>query len=136
MRMKERPMEWMRFPRGHWLDPIAAGTPAAVAVLLHGPGHATDTVLGVAARWAATVPTTAFVVLDAIVPVDRDDGVDPLLLNRVAQQLEPRLELLDADRLRLGGVLEGGTVALDLVLRHSSRWAGVLAFAPPLIPTL
>src|SRR5258706_15737213 len=101
MRMKERPMEWMRFPRGHWLDPIATGTPAAVAVLLHGPGHATDTMLGVAARWAAIVPTTAFVVLDAIVPVDRADLVTPLLLDRVAQPLLPRTVMLDTDRLPL-----------------------------------
>jgi phospholipase/carboxylesterase len=134
--MKERHMAWMRFSRGHWLDPVAEGAPEAVAVLLHGPDDASATVLDVAARWAPAVPTTAFVVLDAIEPVDLLAGPGPLLLDPIARQLQPVLARLDGSRLVLVGFSHGGTVALHLVLRHGSRCAGVLAFAPRLMETL
>src|SRR5258707_1180682 len=138
-------MDWIRFSRGHRLDPIAGGSPDAIAVLLHDLDQSPATLLAVGARWAATVPTTAFVAVDGLEQFDPptgarswhalfdlDPGAAPLALDRIARHLEPLLAQLDASRLVLVGFREGGTVALHLVLRHGWRCAGVLAFSPRL----
>jgi predicted esterase len=138
-------MGWMKMSRGHWLDPIAGGPPEAVAVLLHDHEQSTDALLAVAERWAVTVPTTSFVVLDNLEQIDPppcvgrwramldlESGAEPLVLDRVARHLEPLLAPLDADRLVLVGFHHGGTVALHLALRHGWSCAGVLAFSPRL----
>ena len=141
-------MDWIPFSRGHRLDPIEGGLPDAIVVLLHDLGESTDALLAVAARWAATVPTTAFVLFDGLeqfdppaggrqwhVTPDPDASAEPVL-DRIARHLEPltaeqqRSWQLGAGRLVLVGFRTGGTVALDLALRRGWNCAGVLAFSP------
>jgi phospholipase/carboxylesterase len=140
-------MDWIPFSRGHRLDPIEGGLPDAVVVLLHDLGESTEALLPVAARWAQTVPTTAFIVFDGIEQFDAPVGVGQLhttldldvsaepVLDRVAQHLESltaeqqRSWQLGAGRLVLVGFRTGGTVALHLALRRGWGCAGVLAFS-------
>jgi predicted esterase len=142
-------MGWIRFSHGYRLDPIAGGPPEAIAVLLHDLGQPTTTLLAAAARWATTVPTTAFAAFDSIEQLDpptsarhwhavpdHDAGADPLALDHIVRRLEPLLAPLDASRLVLVGFRQGGTVALHLVLRHGWSCAGVLAFSPTLTQPL
>jgi phospholipase/carboxylesterase len=144
-------MDWTRFSRGHRLDPIAGGPPDAVVVLLHDMGQSTATLRAVVARWAAAVPTTAFVAFDGIElrdPPPRDDeppgkpdpDPEPRVLDRIARDLAPliaeeqRFWEIGARRLVLVGFHRGGTVALHLALDHGCSCAGVLAFSPGLSP--
>ena len=142
-------MGWIRFSRGHRLDPIAGGPPKAIAVLLHDFDGSAETMLAVAGRWATTVPTTAFVAFDSIrrldppacgrrwhTMLDLDAGAEPVVLDRIVRHLEPLLAELDSSRLVLVGFRQGGTVALHLVLRHGWSCAGVLAYSPRLTRTL
>lgn len=142
-------MDWIRFSRGHRLDPIAGGPPEAIVVLLHDFGEATETLLAAAARWATTVPTTAFVAFNDIAQLDPpacgrrwhtmldlDAGAEPLVLDRIVRHLEPLLAPLDASRLVLVGFGHGGTIALHLMLRHGWCCAGILAFSPRLTQPL
>jgi phospholipase/carboxylesterase len=148
-------MDWIRFSRGSRLDPIAGGLPDAIVVLLHDLGDSTETMLSAAARWATAVPTTAFVAFDCIeqldppllgrqrhTMLDLDAGAEPVALDRLAGCLAPLIAEqqrswgLDASRLVLVGFREGGTAALDLVLRYGWSCAGVLAFSPRLTQPL
>jgi predicted esterase len=145
-------MTWTRFSHGLRLDPIAKGSPEALVVLLHDLGAGAATMTLVAGRWAAAVPTTAFVALDRIeqrdppsrglppqTPPDRDAGAEPIVLDRASRHLAPLLEhqlrsrRLDASRLVLVGFGHGGTLALHMVLQHGQTCAGVLAFAAKLV---
>jgi dienelactone hydrolase len=116
--MKERCMGWIRFSHGLRLGPSAKGPPEALVVLLPDLGTATAMLMPVASRWATTVPTTAFVVLDS-----KEASVEPLL----SEQL--RNFQLDANRLVMVGFGYGGTLALHMLLRQGWNWAGVLAFS-------
>jgi predicted esterase len=141
-------MTWMRCLNGYRLDPIAAGFPEALVVLLHDLG-ASAVLMPVAARWATAVPTAAFIALDGIdqdasdlhtIPV-RDAKAQRARLDcatrRLAAQLEQQLCCwrLDASRLVLVGFDYGGTVALNMV-RHRWNCAGILAFAATLMRPL
>ena len=137
-------MTWMQFPHGLRLDPIAKGSPEALVVLLHDVGGSAATLTPIAARWATTVPTTAFAALDGIERFDPSSadlpqhaiaGADPTVLDRAARHLVPLLEQqlracrLDPCRLVLAGFGYGGTLALHMLRRQAWRCAGVLAFA-------
>jgi predicted esterase len=141
-------MTWVQFSHGLRLEPIAEGSPEALVVLLHDVGDSATTLTPIAARWATTVPTTAFIALDGseqLAPrpsgspphrmVDLDASAEPTILDRATQHLEPLLEhqlrscRLDASRLVLVGFGYGGTLALHLLLRQGWSCAGVLAFA-------
>jgi predicted esterase len=141
-------MTWTQFPHGLRLEPIAKGSPEALVVLLHDVGDSAATLTPIAARWAITVPTTAFVALDGIerldpsstgLPLHAIASNDPAVLDRAARNLVPLLEQqlracrLHASRLVLAGFGYGGTLALHLLLRQGSRSAGVLAFAARLV---
>jgi predicted esterase len=76
----------------------------------------------VAARWATTVPTTAFDSLE-----DNEPPFDELVY---CEQL--RGFWLDASRLVLAGFGYGGTLVLQMLLRHGWTCAGVLAFSAQL----
>jgi len=141
-------MTWTQFSQGFRLDPITKGSPEALVILLHDLGTCAATLGPVAARWAATVPTAAFIALDGTeqfdppssgLPshrtLDLDTGAEPARLDGAARQLGPLLERqlrscrLDASRLVLVGFGYGGTLALHMVLRQRRSCAGVLAFA-------
>jgi phospholipase/carboxylesterase len=147
-------LTWIRISHGLRLDPIAGGSAEALVVLLHDRGQSAVTLTPVAARWAATVPMTAFVALDGLEQLDPPDdgfrwhtildvdgGALPVVLDRAARHLEPLLEQqmhfwrLDAARVVLVGFGQGGTVALHLLLRCGWSCAGALAFsATPMRP--
>ena len=148
-------MNWMQFSHGLRLDPIIKGSPEALVILLHDLGSSGATLTPVAARWATTVPTTAFIALDGIgqfdppfsdLPshrtLDLEPGPQPAALDGAARQLGPLLEgqlrsyRLDASRLVLVGFGHGGTLALNMVLRQGWSCAGVLAFAAKLMRPL
>lgn len=143
-------MTWTRFSHGLRLDPIAGGSPQALVVLLHDVGAGAATVTPVAARWATSVPTTAFIALDRIAQSDPPScgvplratlgaGPEPTALDRAGRHLAPLLDhqlragRLDASRLVLVGFGHGGTLALHMVLHHGRTCAGVLAFAAQLL---
>jgi predicted esterase len=146
-------MRWTPFSHGLRLDPIGKGSPAALVALLSDRDASAASLAPITARWAASVPTTAFVALEAIAPFvsssgalaprmpDRSAGAapeNPAALDRAARRIAPALEgqlrthRLDASRLVLVGFGYGGTLALHLVLRRGWRCAGVLAFAAKL----
>jgi len=142
-------MGWIRFSHGHRLDPIAGGSPETIVVMVHDLGQSTETLLAVAERWAASVPTTSFFLFDSIEQIDPpscgdrwramldlETGAEPLVVDRVVRHLEPLLAPLDANRLVLVGFRHGATVALHLVLRHGWSCAGVLAISPRLTQPL
>src|SRR5260370_26555967 len=117
---RKRLMTWTRFSHGLRLDPIAGGAPEALVVLLQDLGAGAATLTLVAARWAAAVPTTAFIALDRI--AQRDPPPTHTTLDRASRHLAPLLEhqlrarRLDAGRLVLVGFGHGGTLALHMVL--------------------
>jgi phospholipase/carboxylesterase len=136
-------MTWMQFSQGFQLDPIAEAPAEALVVLLHDLGSTAATLLPVAARWAATVPTTSFLALDAPSDLSRQtldlDAKDaPTLLDRAARRLDPMLvqqlhgRRLNMRRLVLVGFGYGGTLALHMLLRHGWNCAGVLAYGAKL----
>jgi predicted esterase len=129
-------MSWVRFAHGFRLDPIAKGSPEALVVLLHDAGAGAATFTPVADRWAAAVPTTAFIAFDGIDHRDPPDAADaPIVLDRASRHLEPLLEhalcsrRLDASRLVLVGFRHGGSLALHMVLHRGRSCAGALAVA-------
>jgi predicted esterase len=145
-------MSWVRLAHGFRLDPIAKGPPEALVALLHDVGAGAATLTPVAARWATSVPTTAFIALDLIDQRDQASGglrAEPTLhrdagaivLDRASRQLAPLLEHqlraggLDASRLVLVGFGHGGTLALHMALHHG-RSCGALAFAAKLLRPL
>jgi phospholipase/carboxylesterase len=98
-------MPLMQFSHGFRLDPIAKGSPQALVVLLHELGTSAAMLTPLAARWAATVPTTAFIALDGIEPVDTpsfelhqhtmadpDGRTEVRAVDRMARRLQPSLE--------------------------------------------
>jgi predicted esterase len=95
------------------------------------------TLYPIVVRWAAAVPTTAFMVLEGIAPAGPEpDALDRAML-QVASLLqgEFRERHLDASRLVLVGFGRGGTLALHGVLRQGRGCAGVLALdARPVRP--
>ncbi|SEF10435.1 Predicted esterase [Rhizobiales bacterium GAS191] len=133
-------MAWMQFSRGLRLDPVIRPSPEALVILLQDHGTSAATLAPVAASWATSVPGAAFVALDGfgqfdpLSSLDPDANVEPLVLDRVTQHLEPllgrqlRSYRLDASRLVLVGFGYGGTLALHMVLRRGLGCAGVLAF--------
>jgi predicted esterase len=141
-------MTWTQFSHGLRLDPLANGSPEALVILLHEFGASATTLTPIAARWATTVPTTAFIALDRSEQLEPassglplhtiDASAEPTVLDRATRHLEPLLEhqlrscRLDASRLVLVGFGYGGTVALHLLLRQGWSCAGVLAFAAKL----
>jgi predicted esterase len=139
-------MSWMQF--GFRRVRPAKRAPEALVALLHDVGASAATLTSIAARWAATVPTTAFIALDGTAELDAPPPAllantqhDPeatshsKALDRAARALETLLEQqlrshrLDAARLVLVGFGYGGTLALHLLLRQAWSCAGVLAFA-------
>ena len=141
-------MTWTRFSHGHRLDPVGKRSPEALVILLHDLGASSLALTPIAARWATTVPTTMFIALDAVEPLDPpssgllphpvlgpDGSAEPTMLNRATRLLEPLIEQqlrscrFDASRLVLVGFGYGGTLALHMVLRRGRNCAGVLAFA-------
>ena len=148
-------MTWMPFSHGFRLDPIIKGSPEALVVLLHDLGACAATLTPAAARWATSVPTTAFIALEGTeqfdppssgLPspraLDLDAAAEPAALDPAARQLGPLLERqlrscrLDASRLVLVGFGYGGTLALHLFLRQGWSCAGILAFAGQLASPL
>lgn len=141
-------MTWMPFSHGFRLDPIDKEPPEALVVLLHDVENPAAKLIPIAERWAQTVPTTAFSTLEGIDPpssglppqllFDLDAGAGSTALDRPTRYLAPLLEQqlrscrLGASRLVLVGFGVGGTLALNLVLRHGWNCAGVLAFAAEL----
>src|ERR1700730_13087887 len=95
-------MTWRQFSHGLRLDPIAKGSPEALVILLHDLGASAATLTPIAARWATSVPTTAFIALDGIEQLDPsssglpphtiDPSAEPTVLDRAARHLEPLLE--------------------------------------------
>jgi predicted esterase len=143
----------MQFTQGLQLDPIGKGLPHALVVMLPDRGASAAQLELLATRWAMTVPTTAFIALDAI---EQLEPGGPLLLANAAldtdaelaridsatRNLEPVLAghlrsfRLDAGRLVVVGIGYGGTLALCLSVHQAWRCAGVLAFAAKLIRPL
>jgi predicted esterase len=136
------------FSRGLQLDPIAKRPPEALVILLPDLGPRAATLTPVAVRWASTVTTTRFIVLDgpeqfhsppSCLPwhraLDLDSAVEPAALDRAAGQLKPQIEAqlrscgLNASRLVLVGFGYSGALALHMALRQGWSCAGVLAFA-------
>jgi predicted esterase len=134
-------MTWMPFSHGFRLDPVAEERPEALVVVLHDAENPAAKLTPIAARWAQTVPTTAFITLEGIDPpssglpqhllFDVDAGT--AALDRATRYLAPLLEQqlrsceLGSSRLVLVGFGVGGTLALNLVLRQGWNCAGVLA---------
>lgn len=142
-------MSWMSFSRCLGRDRVAKGAPAALVVLLHDLGASAETLTTIAARWSASVPTTAFIALDGIEQLDVSAGhpdaparAEPTPLDRAARSLETLLDYqlrsrrLDATRHVLVGFGYGGTLALHLSLHRSWRCAGILTFAAQLVRPL
>jgi dienelactone hydrolase len=147
-------MSWMSFSRRLGRDRTAKAAPEALVVVLQDLGASAATLTSIAARWSATVPTTAFIALDGIEQLDvgscdpphaapsANADAGPTLLDRAAYNLEALLEHqlrsrgLDATRLVLVGFGHGGTLALHLLLHRNWRCAGILAFAAELIRPL
>jgi predicted esterase len=143
-----------QFSQGFRLNPVTRGSPKALVVLLRDLGTSVETVAAVAARWAVSVPSAAFIgfedtdraeqTSDAVrtTIVDPGSGAKPDLLGSAARSLAPlvarelRARRLDAGQSILVGFGSGGTLALDLVLRQGWSCAGVLAFAPAPIDPL
>lgn len=132
-------MTWTRLSHGLQIDPIAGGSPEALVVLLHDYGASPSVLTPVAARWATSVPTAAFIALDGTqqlnpYPLEHDASA-AALLDRATRLLAPLLEQqlrsrrLQADRLVLVGFGLGGTLALHMVLHGAQSCSGVLAFA-------
>jgi predicted esterase len=141
-------MTWVRFAHGLRLDPIAKGSPEALVAVLHDVGVRAAALTPIAARWAAAVPTTAFIALDRIAASGRlgaetthHGEVGAIVLERASRQLAPLLDRqlrsdgLDARRLVLVGFGYGGTLALHMALHHG-RSCGVLAVAARLLRPL
>jgi predicted esterase len=144
-------MPGAQFSRGFRLNPVAKGSPKALVAVLWDPGTSIETVAAVAARWAVSVPTAAFVALDGIRQIeptsdvvrnavaDPGRGAEPELLERAARSIAPlvaqelRARRLDASQSVLVGFGAGGSLALHLVLNQGWSSAGVLAFAATLI---
>ena len=142
-------MDWTRFGCGFRLDGKAQGLPEALVIILHDFPAVTD-LAAIAARWAAAVPTTSFILLDGIeqlsllpyglADADRDfgPGAGSAGLGRAALLLEKVFDRqlsahgFDARRVVLVGLGYGGEVALRMALNHSWGCAGVLAFATKL----
>ena len=146
-------MSWMSFTCPLGRDRIAKGAPQALVVLLHDLDTSAVALTAVAARWSATVPTTAFVALNGIEQLNirsfdlphaagANNCPEPTLLDRAARNLETLLEhqlrsrRLDGARLVLVGFGYGGTLALHLLLHRSWRCAGILTFAAQLVRPL
>jgi predicted esterase len=141
-------MSWLQFPDGLRLDQDAKGSPEALVVLLRDASTTAATLIPIAQRWAAAVPTTAFVALEILDPIGAsfcgpiDGNNDPALFDRATRHLEPLLEQelrfhhLDASRLVLVGFRYGGTLALHMVLVQGWSCAGVLAFNARLVRPL
>jgi predicted esterase len=138
-------MTWIPF--GLRRNRVAKQAPEALVALLHDRGSSAATLTTTAARWAATVRTTAFLALDGMeslyaLSVDFQpntpreleatpesnalDCAAPGLRRSLEQQLQSRG--LDASQLVLVGFGYGGTLALHLVLHHGWSCAGVLSF--------
>jgi predicted esterase len=139
-------MTWTQLSHGLQIDPIAGGSPEALVVLLHDHGASPSLLTPVAARWATSVPTTAFIALDGTqqlnpYPLEHGAGA-AALLDRATRLLAPLLEQqlrsrrLGADRLVLVGFGLGGTLALHMALHGAQSRAGVLAFAAQLVRPL
>jgi len=132
--------------QGFSLDPTASGPPEALVILLQDLGTSAVRLAPIAARWATSLPTAAFIALDTLAPfdplasclskrttLDPDANVEPSALDRMTRHLEPllrgrlRCHRLDAGRLVLVGFGSGGTLALHMALRRGLGCAGVLA---------
>jgi predicted esterase len=140
-------MTWIPFSREFRQNPTARGSPEALVILLHDRSVSAAALTPVAARWATTVPTTAFIALDGIEPLDPASaallaGADATALDQATRTLEPLLEhqlrsrCLDASRIVLVGFGHGGTLAMHLVIHKGWSCAGVLAFAAQLVRPL
>jgi predicted esterase len=146
-------MTWRQFSHGLRLDPITKGAPKALVVLLHDFDATAESLTSIAARWAAAVPSTAFVALPGSAPSDLPSDRVPqqptdylakanlAMLEVAALRLAPvidqqlRSRRLDASRLVLGGFGYGGMLALHMVLCQGIRCAGVLAYSTkPMTP--
>ena len=124
------------------VGPAAEGAPEVLAVLLHDRGVSRQTARSVAARWAAAVPTTAFLIPACSDEDGHGTAPDAALLDAEARRLMPlivrylRAYRLDPSRLVLIGCGLGGTLALHLGLRRGLAEAGLLAFAATLTDAL
>jgi hypothetical protein len=125
-------MLWAKFSHGFRLDPIAKTPPEALVVLVSDIEMSAEVLTSLAERWATTIPTTAFIVLETA-GQSRVSSLD-----RMTQQLDSLLKQqlrtygLDASRLVLVGFGYGGTVALHLLLHKGCCCAGIITFASDL----
>src|SRR5258708_18720176 len=100
-------MSWTPFSHGLRLEPILKGSPAALVVLLSDLDASAASLAPMAAHWAISVPTTAFLALEAVEPFEFPrDGLappapeldrameleDPAMLERPAGRLPPLLD--------------------------------------------
>jgi phospholipase/carboxylesterase len=137
-------MTWKQSSRGFRFDPIAKRSPEALVVLLHDLGSGAARLTPLVARWAAAVPTTAFIALNGNEQLDASSygSVEPAVLDRAARHLEQLIEQqlgdygLDSSRLVLVGFGYGGTLVLHMLLRRGWDCAGVLAFGAKLVRPL
>jgi predicted esterase len=145
----------MHFPHALRRNRTPKEASEALVVVLPALGASAATLTPAVARWAATVPGTAFLALDGIAQrdalsgdlrheagLDADTSHQPTVLDAAARHLEVLLERqlhsrrLDAGRLVLVGFGYGGTLALHLLLRQGWSCAGILAFAAQLVSPL
>src|SRR5260370_23844134 len=95
------------FSHGLRLEPVLKGSPAALVVLVSDLDASAASLAPIAARWAMSVPTTAFLALEAIEPFEfrvdglarpipeRDRGAefeDLAILERAVARLAPLLD--------------------------------------------
>jgi pimeloyl-ACP methyl ester carboxylesterase len=117
------------FTHGFRRDPVARAAPEAIVVLLQDRGVSATQLVPILTRWAAAVPTTAFIVLDGIAH-DHARMVD-----RGVRQLQPLVEQqlracrVHDDQVVLVGFGHGATLGLHMVLHHGLACAGILAIA-------
>lgn len=149
-------MAWMQFSHGIRLEPTATKLPEALVVLLHDFGGSAAMLTAKVARWATTVPATAFVALDGVerpeaaadAPTARMSaagGAGSALttgLDCAARDLELLLDQqlrsyrLEPSRLVLVGFGYGGSVALHLAVHRGWSCAGVLAYSAKVVHPL
>ena len=124
------------------VGPVAEGGPEVLAVLLHDRAVSRQTARSVASRWAAAVPTTAFLIPACSDPHGHGSRPDAEVLDTEARRLMPLIirslhaYRLDPSRLVLIGCGFGGTLALHLGLRRGLAETGLLAFAATLTDAL
>ncbi|WP_135469879.1 alpha/beta hydrolase [Crenalkalicoccus roseus] len=137
---------------GPRFGPVAGGAPRQLVVLLHGVGADGADLIGLAPRWAETLPHAAFLAPDAPMPCDMAGfgrqwfslaDRDPERLAQGVRGVAPVVEaLLRAELGRLGlpasalalmGFSQGAMTALHVGLRGGVSPAVILAYSGALL---